>query len=117
VPAPYHDMYGLNDIKPVVRSDGERADPHPIYGAFMQGRVGQTFSRDDVRNTVVPAYMGLIKQCDDQIGRLLAYLEGASTLDDTMIILTSDHGDYLGDHWMGEKDLFHAPSVKVPLII
>ena len=34
-----------------------------------------------------------------------------------MIIITSDHGDYLGDHWMGEKDLFHAPSVKVPLII
>ena len=34
-----------------------------------------------------------------------------------MIVFTSDHGDYLGDHWMGEKDLFHEPSVKVPLII
>ena len=32
-------------------------------------------------------------------------------------MLTSDHGDYLGDHWLGEKDLFHAPSVKVPLIV
>jgi len=27
------------------------------------------------------------------------------------------HGDYLGDHWLGEKDLFHECSVKVPLII
>ena len=34
-----------------------------------------------------------------------------------MIVFTSDHGDYLGDHWMGEKDLFHEPSVKIPLII
>jgi len=34
-----------------------------------------------------------------------------------MIVLTSDHGDYLGDHWLGEKDLFHEASVKVPLII
>jgi arylsulfatase A-like enzyme len=34
-----------------------------------------------------------------------------------MIVFTSDHGDYLGDHWLGEKDLFHEPSVKVPLII
>ena len=34
-----------------------------------------------------------------------------------MIVLTSDHGDYLGDHWLGEKDLFHEVSVKVPLII
>ena len=31
--------------------------------------------------------------------------------------MTSDHGDYLGDHWLGEKDLFHEPSVKIPLII
>jgi arylsulfatase A-like enzyme len=34
-----------------------------------------------------------------------------------MIVITSDHGDYLGDHWLGEKDLFHEPSVKVPLIV
>ncbi|PCI87562.1 MAG: hypothetical protein COB24_05370 [Hyphomicrobiales bacterium] len=34
-----------------------------------------------------------------------------------MSVITSDHGDYLGDHWKGEKDLFHEPSVKVPLII
>ena len=36
---------------------------------------------------------------------------------DTMIVLTSDHGDYLGDHWLGEKDLFHDASARVPLII
>ena len=34
-----------------------------------------------------------------------------------MIVFTSDHGDYLGDHWLGEKDLFHEPSVKIPLIV
>jgi arylsulfatase A-like enzyme len=34
-----------------------------------------------------------------------------------MIVFTSDHGDYLGDHWLGEKYLFHDQSVRVPLII
>ena len=34
-----------------------------------------------------------------------------------MIVFTSDHGDYMGDHWMGEKELFHEVSVRVPLII
>ena len=34
-----------------------------------------------------------------------------------MIVFTSDHGDYLGDHWLGEKELFHDPSVRVPLIV
>jgi arylsulfatase A-like enzyme len=44
-------------------------------------------------------------------------MEERGLFDNTLIVFTSDHGDYLGDHWMGEKDLFHEPSVKVPLIV
>jgi len=29
-----------------------------------------------------------------------------------MIVFTSDHGDYFGDHWMGDKDYFHAHPSK-----
>ena len=36
---------------------------------------------------------------------------------DTMIVFTSDHGDYLGDHWLGDKELFHEQIVRVPMII
>ena len=38
-------------------------------------------------------------------------------MQDTMIVLTSDHGDFLGDHWMGEKTFFHDTSTRVPLIV
>ncbi|WP_108783798.1 sulfatase-like hydrolase/transferase [Pontivivens insulae] len=117
VPAPYHAMYGLEHILPAVRDEAEREDPHPVYGAFMGNRIAAAFQQEDVRQKVIPAYMGLIKQCDDQLGRILTHLEETGTLDQTMIVLTSDHGDYLGDHWLGEKDLFHAPSVKIPMII
>jgi len=117
VPAPYHNMYGHNQVLPPQRHAAEKTDPHPIYQQFSENQIGRAFQRDDVRNTVVPAYMGLVKQCDDQLGRLLDYLEDSGRIKDTMIVLTSDHGDYLGDHWLGEKDLFHDPSVKVPLII
>lgn len=117
VPAPYHNMYGADDLIPVVRDLSEKDDPHPVYGAFMNNDIGKTFSRDEVRETVLPAYMGLIKQADDQMGRLFAWLEAEGHMDSTMIVVTSDHGDYMGDHWMGEKDLFHDPSVRVPLII
>ena len=77
----------------------------------------QTFARDEVREEVIPVYMGLIKQIDDQLGRLFRFLEQRGLLESTMIVFTSDHGDYLGDHWMGEKDLFHEPSVRMPLIV
>ena len=116
-PAPYNDMYGEADVIPVVRSEEERADPHPVYREFMAHRVGQAFARDEVREEVIPVYMGLIKQIDDQMGVLFTFMREKGLLDNTLIVFTSDHGDYLGDHWLGEKDLFHEPSVKVPLII
>ncbi|WP_375688082.1 alkaline phosphatase family protein [Pseudooceanicola sp. LIPI14-2-Ac024] len=117
VPAPYHAMFGSNDVPPATRSDAERENPHPVYAAYMANMIGQAFQRDEVRDKVIPAYMGLIRQCDDQLGRILDRLEETGAIRDTMIVLTSDHGDYLGDHWLGEKDMFHEPSVKIPLII
>ena len=117
VPAPYNAMYGPEDIQPAQRHERERQDPHPVFAQYMNNAIGQAFRRDDVREAAIPAYMGLIKQCDDQLGRLIAHLEAAGQLENTIIVVTSDHGDYLGDHWLGEKDLFHEPSVKVPLII
>lgn len=116
-PAPYNTMYGAEHVIPVARDEREMTEAHPVFKAFMQERVGRAFSRDEVRETVIPVYMGLIKQCDDQMGRLFNWLKATNRWDDTLIVLTSDHGDYLGDHWLGEKNLFHDPSVKIPLII
>lgn len=117
VPAPYHAMYGEDDLLPVIRSDNERANPHPIYRAFMEERYSVNFSRDEIRRRVLPAYMGLIKQVDDQVGRLMEFLDAQGMTNSTMIVFSSDHGDYLGDHWLGEKYLFHEQSVNVPLIV
>lgn len=116
-PAPYHAMYGESDILPVRRHEAERRAPHPVYRGFMNYTPSVTFSQEGVRETVIPTYMGLISQLDDQIGRLVAFLKEVGRDQDTLIVFTSDHGDYLGDHWMGEKELFHDTVVKVPLIV
>ena len=116
-PAPYHALYCAADILPAVRSDAEREAAHPIAKAFMDMEPGKSFSRDEVREAVIPAYMGLIKQVDDELGRLFAWLTETGRAENTVIVFTSDHGDYLGDHWMGEKELFHDASARVPLII
>ena len=117
VPPPYHNMYGTEHMLPVNRTDAERTHANPIFDAFVQTRLGRTFSAKGVRETVIPTYMGLIKQVDDQIGRLLDFLEERGDLDKTFIVFTSDHGDYLGDHWLGDKSFFHEESVRVPLLI
>ena len=117
VPGPYHDMYGDDDIQPVIRSERELESPHPVFAEYMAERVSKAFNRKEVRDRVIPAYMGLITQIDDNLGRLFSFLEDEGLAEETMIVFTSDHGDYLGDHWLGEKELFHEMSVKVPLII
>jgi arylsulfatase A-like enzyme len=83
----------------------------------MEHRDSRAFAQDHVRERVLPAYMGLIKQIDDQMGVLFRFLKDEGLWDDTLIVFTSDHGDYLGDHWLGEKELFHDCSVRIPLIV
>ncbi len=117
VPAPYNDMYSAGDLPAVNRSKEEKETDHPLMQAWMDMRVSKSFARDDIRNTVAPVYMGLIKELDDQMGRLFGYLRDSGRIDDTMVVFCSDHGDHMGDHWMGEKDLFHDCSARMPLII
>ncbi len=61
--------------------------------------------------------MGLIKQLDDELGRLFRHLEKSGQLDSIMIVFCSDHGENLGDHWLSEKDLFYDRSARRPLIV
>jgi arylsulfatase A-like enzyme len=84
---------------------------------FMERVAGKTFGKEEAREKVIPVYMGLITQIDDQLAILFDFMKERNLLDNTLIVFTSDHGDYFGDHWMGDKDYFHDPAVKVPLII
>lgn len=116
-PAPYLAMYSAADIKPAARAQAERIDAHPVVEAFRGHTESLTFSQPGVRETVLPAYMALVSEIDTHIGRLLQALESAGRSRDTLIVLTSDHGDLLGDHWLGEKELFYEQSAGVPLIV
>lgn len=116
-PAPYHAMYSADDVIDAIRHERERDDPHPVYAAYMRHEESANFAKEDVRRAVIPAYMGLIRQIDDHLSRLWRFMEERGLFENTLIVVTSDHGDYLGDHWLGEKELFHEQSVRVPLIV
>ena len=116
-PDPYHALYSTEDIIPAIRSDRELLDRHPVVSAFGYHEESINFSRDECRKRVIPAYMGLISELDFHIGRLIDFLKIRGDLDNTVIVLTSDHGDYLGDHWLGEKELFYESAIRIPLIV
>ncbi|MCY3764708.1 MAG: arylsulfatase [Gemmatimonadetes bacterium] len=61
------------------------------------------------------AYYGMVNFIDDQIGRLIQVARG--TLDECLIIFTSDHGEMLGDHHLFRKTWPFEASARVPFLI
>lgn len=116
-PAPYHAMYRADQCLPVVRCKEELRNQHPVLAAYRQHEESVSFQREDCIATVRPAYQGLISQLDHHLGRLFEHMATNGRLDDTLIFFTADHGDFLGDHWLGEKELFYDTVQKVPFIV
>lgn len=63
------------------------------------------------------AYYGMVSYFDSQVGRLLEELDRVGLRENTLVVVTSDHGEMLGEHGMWFKRTFFEPSVKVPLIV
>jgi arylsulfatase A-like enzyme len=101
----------------VVKSEAELRGAHPAVAAYRQHEESQTFARDEVARHVRPAYQGLIAQLDDQLGRLFEFMDQQSLVRETLVIFCADHGDFLGDHWLGEKELFYDTVQRVPFIV
>jgi len=62
-------------------------------------------------------YCGMVKCIDDNVGRLLAALEGAGELDNTLIVFTSDHGNYLGEHGLYFKNQLYETAHRVAFLM
>ena len=116
-PSPYHAHYRYEHCLPTIKSTAELAQAHPAVAAYRQHEECLAFARDEVVRKVRPAYQGLIHQLDDHLGRLFNEMDGLGRLKDTLIIFCADHGDFLGDHWLGEKELFYDTVQRVPFIV
>ncbi len=115
--------------------EGELDDKPPHFNIARQGHLETSSFRGeypvagqgsggDYRN-VTPEdarlgrahYYGMVNLIDDEIGRLLRYLDEANLTDDTLIIYTSDHGELLGDHGLWMKGPFHYEQIlRIPLL-
>ncbi|HTV41812.1 MAG TPA: sulfatase [Candidatus Sulfotelmatobacter sp.] len=118
------DLYnGVTIPKPATFDDDLKHPPYPGKpGAVAQARnkIGTTIlGSDDPRTLeelVKDHYAGVVDN-DENIGRVLQWLERTGRLDETAIILTSDHGFFLGEWRMYDKRFMHEPSIRVPLMV
>lgn len=122
-PGRYWDMYDPEDI-PLPASFG-KGDLPPIR-AMREAMLNETDPRDnqnpftvteDEARALIALTYGSISMIDDAIGRVLAELEASGLADNTVVIFTSDHGDYMGDHGLMLKLLLHYQGViRVPFL-
>jgi len=62
-------------------------------------------------------YLATVQSVDDNIGRLLAYLDTSGLAKNTIVIYTSDQGFYLGDHGMYDKRFMYEESLRMPFVV
>jgi uncharacterized sulfatase len=80
-------------------------------------RAYSRFSNDQVR-AMLAAYYGEISHVDAQVGRLLSWLDARGLSENTLVVFTADHGDYLGNNWAFFKyGAFYDSLARVPFIV
>ncbi|MFW6195419.1 MAG: sulfatase, partial [Chloroflexota bacterium] len=62
-------------------------------------------------------YCGLMQQIDYEVGQVIETLRSQGLLENTYIVLSSDHGDYLGDHGLIGKASFYDAAMHVPMLV
>jgi arylsulfatase A-like enzyme len=120
-PRRHLDLYnGVPIPKPATFDDDLKGYPgRPRCVAAATNKIGTTVMGDTCRSLeeVVKDYYAGLVGVDDNIGRILSYLEEKQILDDTAIFQGSDHGYFLGEWRMYDKRLMYEPSIRVPMMI
>lgn len=63
------------------------------------------------------AYCGLVQCIDDNVGRILTALEQSGQLDQTLLVFTTDHGEYLGEHNRWGKNQWYRTAYQLPFLV
>jgi arylsulfatase A-like enzyme len=118
-PAPWHDLVDPADVPLPVRHDELDAEgaQHPmVAGALFVDQVRAPADEGHVRQ-LRATYWGMLAEVDEKLGWLLDHLDRSGDADDTLVVLTADHGEQLADHWLIEKLGYFEGSYHIPLVV
>src|SRR6202044_3970660 len=117
VPQRYWDLYRDSDIDmPAPAIAPEALDAHSRRLRRVCAMDAEPVTEAQVRDAR-HAYYGAIAYIDDLLGRLMAALRSAGLAEDTIVVLTSDHGEMLGERGLWYKMSFFEGASRVPLVV
>lgn len=122
-PAPYHDLVDPADIP----APSAQPFDHPFFSAFHAepSVAGMFWGFDGHQRNLSPeiiakvraTYLGLVAEVDTHVGRVLEWLEASGQQDETLVVITADHGEMLGDFGLWGKQTPFRQASHVPLMI
>jgi len=120
-PRRYLDQYnGVPIPKPATFDDDKKGYPgKPRCFADAANKIGTRETGDAARSLeeLVKNYYCGLNATDDNIGRVMEFLESSGQLDNTVVMLSSDHGYFLGEWRCYDKRFMHEPSLRTPTMI
>ena len=132
VSRPWDTMYRPEDMEPGRLTEGELAlmPPHfrktqeekPDFSMYHETHGAHGFGShlvsDERLRKDIAIYYGMISLMDREIGRILDALERLGIAENTMVVFTTDHGHFLGQHGLIAKGCFHYEDmIKLPMIV
>lgn len=106
---PPHPPYDLLPEKYKAHYRGKKLDFRP--------NVPEEWKHDSEFRKKFEEYYGAIEGLDDNFGRIMKYLEKEGLKEDTIIVLSADHGDCMGSHGLYGKNIWYEESIRIPLYI
>lgn len=94
--------------KDLNKSDLKGDPPADLHGDDLLKWKYQRYMQD---------YLACVQSVDDNVGRLLDYLQESGLAHNTVVIYTSDNGFFLGDHGMYDKRFMYEHSMRVPFLV
>lgn len=117
--ANYWELYRDRPVPDPVKGDWSQR-PDDVAEGWRRGtmllNMAHRYAAEQLRE-IRRAYYACITQIDYSLGLLFARLREMKLLDNTLIVFTSDHGEMLGDHHLGAKQVGFEGSAHVPMIV
>lgn len=116
-PRPFSDFYDPDSL-PTPETFEESLENKPVRQRIARRMFGMDAATSDQLRPVIAMYYAMISYLDSELARLIDVLERAGRLEDTVVVFTSDHGEYLGEHGLIRKsNAFYDCLVHVPLLL
>lgn len=114
VPEKYVDVYKDKTIEQLLVRDNVDLETAAKDLAF---HAGATRGRTNLAKEHVAEYFAMVTGVDEQIGRVLKTLKDEGLYDNTIVVITADHGEMMGSHGLMSKNIWYEESINIPFII